>query len=195
MTARLVDDDLLQRFHDGDTSDDEQADVRRKLDASEEDRRALSRLEQLSALFADVAKQDVEAAGAELDALYARVAAKVKAAPASTSADVGPKKADVVDLAARRRARTYIPVAALAAAAVLLVVFLVRPWTPAAVVTPGGGAGVRPPPGEVHASLLGSRVVDEDFGDGAGTVFSVSGEGGAQVAVVWVSDDEDTATP
>lgn len=184
MTARLVDDDLLQRFHDGDTSEDETSDVRKKLADSEEDRRALARLEKLSALFAEVAKQDVASASSELDALYARVRDKTSA-----------PKSNVVELKPRRRARIVLPVAALAAAAILLVAFFSLPgvWGTEQVVQPTSPTNVPTHP-EVHASLLGSRVVDEDFGDGAGTVFSVPGENGAQVAVVWVSDDE-TATP
>lgn len=185
MTARSVDDDLLQRFHDGDTSDAESTEVRARLAESEEDRVALSRLEKLSALFAEVAERDVRDASTELDALYARVRAKTAA----------PRPAAVVDLAARRRARarTWVPVLALAAAAAVLLVFLQTgpvgtPTFPAPHVP-----GPTPPPTHVATPVeVGSRVLDADFGAGAGTFFQVNGGEGARVAVVWLDDDGTT---
>jgi anti-sigma factor RsiW len=188
MTARLVDDDLLQRFHDGDTTDAESGDVRKKLTESAEDRRALQRLEKLSALFAEVAKEDVDAASAELEGLYARVRDKTSAAP----------KSNVVEMKPRKLARIYAPVAALAAAAALLIAYVSMPGVWGTSQGDGDHTTANDQHVNVHVvqpPLVGSRVVEEDFGDGAGTVFSVSGENGAQVAVVWISDDDEPAAP
>ncbi|MCC6876104.1 MAG: hypothetical protein IT378_17480 [Sandaracinaceae bacterium] len=178
--------DRLSRYHDGELPAEDARLLEQELERDGDLRAKLSGLEHLGDLIRmHAAAED----GAEDDAMWARIQAKLAssegaqaqpAAPIAADAPVRPKLAVVQG--ARGRARLWIPVAAtLAIAAAVLIAVWARP--PASVgPTPETVARTEPQPG--------SEIVEVDFGYSTGAIFSVEGQEGEHYAVVWISDEK-----
>lgn len=181
-------DDALQRYVDGDLEGDEAA----AYSASPQTER---QAEELRAFRRDVRaalQRQAEGQAPDFESLFSRIATEIESGPA-TAASTAPahdaETAAVVDLDSRRdgahpmaaRPRKALPMRAvlwpsLAVAAALALTWLLpaqREDLPGA--TPGG-------------VLAGTQILQVDFGDQVGTVFSLQGQAGQPVALVWLSD-------
>jgi anti-sigma factor RsiW len=188
MTTPL-DDDLLQRFYDGDLTPLEEHGVQAQIEA---DPRAQRRLAELGRMT-EVLREGTAELGSKLDsnALFASIERELKqpsGVPVRTRARVLTSEW----LSHRRGTVVYLAGTAAIAAATLLAVL--RPSTQ---VTDDNGMLVLAPgeerepvvPAQEAMALHGSSVEDVDFGANTGTVFELDNEGVA-VAVVWINDEE-----
>lgn len=171
MESSKTEEEKLQSFFDGELPPEEEDEVRRRLEKSPED-------------AADVAawqaiRDGMQGLSAEWrgeldsDALFARIEAEI--AEDSNVTAIRPEgTAPAKAVVGRRERRVWGGVAAgfAAAAAILL-----------AVLTIPEGSG----PTDI---ARGSKVVEVDFGEYAGTVFEVEGGAGQPLSVVWISDEE-----
>jgi hypothetical protein len=170
-----LDDDLLQRYYDGDLSLSEERDVRTQLAESPSARRRLDELARLSELMR--APMLEVARGLDSDALFARIERDIQTQKAL---GFGERLRLLGSEWFEHKRGVLVPAAAsLAAAAAVLTIVLVpregqRSDEPAAVLS----------------AIHGTRVENVDFGQSTGTVFEVDNEG-VTAAVVWISDDEE----
>jgi hypothetical protein len=178
MTTR-IEDDRLQQYFDGELPEAEADEVRRTLDASEEEQARLEQLERLRGLV----RLAAEEAAREIptDALFSRIEAGVAKDQWSRS------RMRVVTGIRQRRRRTAGVVAVALAAAALLAFLWPRQTGPEIA---GNGTDERVPLFVVDEHPPGTEVVDVDFGANTGTVFAVEGDGGEPVAVVWISEEK-----
>jgi len=169
-----IDDDLLQRYFDGDLAPSETASVRAQLDGSEADRTRLGQLERMKELLVAVVNDDVGDVPSE--AIFEGVRGAIGDRPPLRVVPGG------------SRGKRTIVFGALVLAAAAAVVFMLNSRTEH--VHPGETvAGVEtptPPP----RSPSGSQVEEVDFGMNAGTVFAVEGDSGESLAVIWINDDK-----
>jgi anti-sigma factor RsiW len=168
--ATPIDDDTLQRYHDGDLSPLEARGVAARV---AEDPAARKRLEELAWLSAGV-RQAAEqlAASVRADALFAAIEAQLDRAEKPTRGE----RLRVLSsewIAQKRSA--LIPMAATFAVAAAALIAVLRPPTPTA---------------ETIVLAKGSQVENVDFGTSTGTVFEVDNQGVA-AAVVWISDEDE----
>jgi hypothetical protein len=172
-----LDDDLLQRYYDGDLTPAEERNVRTELSHDAAARRRLDELAQLSELMRGPM---LEAAGnLDSDALFAGIEAGIRQQKAL---GFGERLRLVGGEWYEHKRGVLLPAAAsLAAAAAVLVLLLV----PREAQQPDGVD-----PGALVAQVHGTRVENVDFGQSTGTVFEVDNEG-VSAAVVWISDDEE----
>jgi hypothetical protein len=176
-----LDDDLLQRYYDGDLTPAEERSLRTQLSHDEGARRRLDELAQLSELMRAPVLE--AASGLDSDALFARIELGIREQKAL---GFGERLRVVGGEWYEHKRSVLLPAAAsLAAAAAVLVILLVpreakQPTSgePGAVATQGG------------AKVHGTSVENVDFGQSTGTVFEVDNEG-VSAAVVWISDDEE----
>lgn len=169
-----LDDDLLQRYHDGDLTPDEELSVRAEVAKSPSAQRRLS---ELAALHEMMQAPLLEAAqGLDSDALFARIQAGIQQ---QQRAGFGERLRVLSGEWFEHKRGVLLPAAAsLAAAAAALIILLV----PREAKQPVGG--------EPLAQLHGTRIENVDFGQSTGTVFEVDNQG-VSAAVVWISDDEE----
>jgi anti-sigma factor RsiW len=183
-----IDDDTLQRFYDGDLSPLEEHGVQARIEADPAAQQRLAELGRLTELIREGAEELGESVRSS--ALFAAIEARLA-------------EADQVGFGARlrviggewlehRRASLLPLIAATAVAAVTLMVVIrpssQLPETSGAATPSAQQAPAAPSPlAEVH----GSSVENVDFGASTGTVFEIDNEGVA-VAVVWITDDEET---
>jgi len=197
-----IDDDTLQRFYDGDLSPLEEHGVQARIEADPAAQQRLAELGRLTELIREGAEQLGESVHS--NALFAAIEAKLA-------------EPDKVGFGARlrvmsgewlehRRASLIPLVAATAVAAVtLMVVIKPNPALPesthstpstlahAPAEDPHAAPGPQAAPAAATqvAEVHGSSVENVDFGSSTGTVFEIDNEGVA-VAVVWITDDEET---
>jgi anti-sigma factor RsiW len=189
MTTPLpIDDDLLQRFYDGDLTPLEEHGVQAQIEA---DPRAQRRLAELGRVT-ELVRQGTSELSGKLDAnaLFSAIEAKL-AQPSQ------------VPVTQRLRVRTSEwlehrrgTVVALFGTTALAAASLLAVLRPGGQLPEGDGALVLAP-GELRAPVVptaleaphGSNIEDVDFGASTGTVFELDNEGVA-VAVVWINDDE-----
>jgi anti-sigma factor RsiW len=182
MTTPHIDDDLLQRYFDGDLPEGEADEVRRTVEASDDARAQLDRLDRLGRLMrlaADDLSLDV---GTE--DLYARVSQDVKA---------GDRRAALRPIEGGRGRRMAVATGMGLALAAAVTLALLQPWQ-ASPGTPVAEAPVRDAlpalaGGAEQPGRQGSEVLEVDFGGNTGTVFEVQGAAGQPLAVVWINDD------
>lgn len=170
-----LDDDLLQRYYDGDLSQAEERSVRSELAQNAGARRRLDELGKLSELM----RGPMFEAARELDsdALFARIEAGIQQQKAL---GFGERLRVLGSEWFEHKRGVLVPAAAsLAAAAAVLTIMLVPRE---ARHTDQSAAALQP----IH----GTRVENVDFGQSTGTVFEVDNEG-VSAAVVWISDDEE----
>lgn len=180
-----LDDETLQRYHDGDLSPVEERAVRARIEQDPEAQRRLKELERLGSLI----RLAAEEMGSRVDseALFAGIEAGVQK---EAEFGTGTRLRLIVGEWASRRRHVLWPLAAAAAAAVLAVIVL-----PARQAGDGETARsvqqrevVRV--AENSPAVHGSHIEDVDFGSNTGTVFEIENEG-VMTAVVWIADEEE----
>lgn len=171
MESSKTEEEKLQSFFDGELAGDEEDAVRRRLEASPE---AAAEVAAWQTIRDGMQGLSAEWQGElDSDALFARIEAEIaddrKVTPIRTEHTAPPA---VVPGIRERRVWGGVAAGFAAAAAILL-----------AVLALPEGAG----PPEI---ARGSKVVEVDFGEYAGTVFEVEGGAGQPLSVVWISDEE-----
>lgn len=195
-----IDDDLLQRYYDGELSPVEERSVRARVDADPQAQKKLKQLARLSEALRDMA--DEVAGDLDGDALFEGIEQGLGGTGSGAPARFEVIRNEWVD----HKKKAWVPLAvasAVAAAAVVTVLGPARdagePDSHLAEQTPERpteAPGMPPDPGaqpeagtiEILAAQ-GSHVEDVDFGDNAGTVFEIETRG-ISAAVVWIADDE-----
>ena len=170
-----LDDDLLQRYYDGDLTRDEERSVSAELARSESAQQRLAQLAELTELMRAPVLE--AAAGLDSDALFAGIQGGIQQQQAL---GFGERLRLVTGEWYEHKRGVLVPAAAsLAAAAAALIILLV----PREAHHPDNGA-------TVLAELHGTSIENVDFGQSTGTVFAVDNQG-VSAAVVWISDDEE----
>jgi len=170
-----LDDDLLQRYYDGDLTRDEERSVRAELARSESAQQRLAQLAELTELMRGPVLEAAQ--GLDSDALFARIQGGIQRQEAL---GFGERLRLIGSEWYEHKRGVLVPAAAsLAAAAAALIILLV----PREAQQPENG-------GSMLAQLHGTSVENVDFGQSTGTVFAVDNEG-VSAAVVWISDDEE----
>jgi hypothetical protein len=201
-----LEDDLLQRYSDGDLDGAEANDLAAKIEKSAVEKRRVKSLAQLGdfvRLRADDVSDDLDS-----DDLFASIEAALEETKAEKKTEKAEKKGAApepevsrgglrvieggAEPTSERPARPeswkiLLPAAALlAAAAVLIAVLNAGPdATEEVAVTTHVEEGTV----TVVEAPHGSEVVEVDFGENTGTVFEVEGSTGEPIAVVWISDE------
>jgi hypothetical protein len=193
MTELTLNDTLLHRYYDGDLDPEMAAAVEAVLATDEKSREKLDALEQLGEFL----RAHGSAASADLDAdgLFASIEANLEN---SATEAMGPDLLVIPGGApstSSTRAPGYIMLALAAAA---LMIFFIEP-SPAPEPVAEHGPYTTTPGGSGEAGVViidtapaGSEVLAVDFGSSTGTAFSVEGDVGQPVAVLWISDEETT---
>jgi anti-sigma factor RsiW len=179
MRVDHVEDDILQRYFDGELSGKRCEGVQEHLESCElcqKRQESLSKLHELFAQNAEELARDVN-----FDLLYRRVASEIaRQKPAGLLEKL---RAWWEGLNAWQP-RVWAPATAVALAAVALVVFT-RPREPELLESANG----KQTPQSMVAATSSSEIVRVDFGDKAGTVFEVALAEGITTAVIWINDD------
>ncbi|MGB5373033.1 MAG: hypothetical protein WBM75_19350 [Polyangiales bacterium] len=173
MESAKTEDDQLQMFFDGELAPDEEAALRRSLEASPEGSAQLREWEQLR-----VAMKSVSADWAgqiDSDALFARIEADLNAPVIPIDRPVAPPAFHEIPGGRERRVWGAAAIGFAAAAAIFLAV----------ISSPG-----RAPQQGSTGVARGSEVLEVDFGANTGTIFEVEGGAGESLAVVWIDDEE-----
>ncbi|MBN1655441.1 MAG: zf-HC2 domain-containing protein [Deltaproteobacteria bacterium] len=185
MNTGHLEDELLQRYFDGELSNGSAAEVKQHLESCESCRRRHRSLERLRA-FINMTVTDA-AREVDFNALYGRIEAGV---------DKARDEKKVVSIRTRLGATLRRPVliASVAlAAAVMIIIFRTAPSEPVA----RGGAGRKRSERTVLVDsrsaikLRNSEVVQVDFGANTGTVFEIALAEGVSTPVVWINDEAD----
>ena len=202
--------DLLQQYFDGELTGEAAEAVRSELDESADARAKLEGLAHLRMLLA----RGAEERGDEIDsdALFAGITAKLasesddgdpmlgdpmlgedeldEARPAAKPARPqlgvipgGATKAEAPPVTLHKKSNNAVWIATAAVLAMAAAVLLV-------VLQPFGGGEELPRPPMAAAPPPGSEVVEVDFGYSTGAIFSVEGQEGERIAVVWISDEK-----
>jgi anti-sigma factor RsiW len=168
MESSKREDEKLQMFFDGELPSEEEAEVRRRLDDSPEQTRRLAEWEQIRGAMKRVSASWTDEI--DSDALFARIEAQLELDDATPAAK-NETRLRIVPGGRERRVWSGVATGLAAAAAILLAVLT---W-----------------PGDRAPEMArGSRVLEVDFGEYAGTVFEVEGGAGQPLSVVWISDEE-----
>jgi anti-sigma factor RsiW len=173
MESAKVQDEMLQMFFDGELAPEEEAAVRRSLEASPEGSAQLREWEQLRVAMKSVSAD--WAAQIDSDALFARIEADLSAPVIPIDRPVPPPVFREVPGGRERRVWGAAAIGFAAAAAIFLAV----------VASPGSA------PRDGSSDIArGSEVLEVDFGANTGTIFEVEGGAGESLAVVWIDDEE-----
>lgn len=173
MESAKTEDDKLQMFFDGELSPEEEAAVRRDLEASKEGTAQLRQWRQIRDAMRDVSSD--WAGTIDSDALFARIEAEISAPAVSEPIEVTPPR--VLRVVPGRRERRVWGAAATGLAAAAAIFLAVMAW-------PSEQAPIE------GTSARGTEVLEVDFGANAGTIFNVKGGAGESLAVVWIDDEE-----
>jgi anti-sigma factor RsiW len=172
MHSAKTEDDKLQMLFDGELAPEEEAAVRRDLEASAE---GMVQLREWERIRDAMQRMSTEWTGAlDSDALFARIEADIAAPAPQEPAVVAPPVLRVVPGGRERRVWGAIATGLAAAAAILLAV-MARPGEPT--------------PSDVEMAR-GTEVLEVDFGANTGTIFNVEGGAGESLAVIWIDDEE-----
>jgi len=173
MESAKTQDEKLQMLFDGELAPNEEAALRRSLEASPEGSAQLREWEQLR-----VAMKSVSADWAgqiDSDALFARIEADLTAPVISIDRPVPAPAFREVPGGRERRVWGAAALGFAAAAAIFLAV----------IASPEGA-----PQGGSPLVARGSEVLEVDFGANTGTIFEVEGGAGESLAVIWIDDEE-----
>lgn len=166
MQSSKIEDERLQMFFDGELPAEEEAAVRRQLEASPDQAAQVAEWEKLREAMQSTSAQWL--GKIDSDALFARIERQIQTTEEPPALQVLP---------GGRERRVWGGMAAgLAAAAAIVLAVLAAPDER----TPSEMAGV----------TRGSEVLEVDFGEYAGTVFKVEGGAGQLLSVVWINDEE-----
>ena len=185
MGTGRMEDEMLQRYHDGELPPEEVERVRAVLQESADDAARLERLERLGDLIR-LSADDV-ASDLSSDELFAAV----KRGIVEEEQRRPGTRLRMVEGGKQSRQRTAV-VAVLALAAAGLLVYL---WPRDTGTSVAGTQEQRPVeetpqmPVVVDEPPAGSEVVEVDFGENTGTVFAVEGDAGEPIAVVWIDEE------
>ena len=160
----------LQKYFDGELSENEAELFATELDGSAESRTELQGLEKLRSAMRTAAEtwsHDLDSAALFDDVMR------------SIDQERSRPPLRVIRGSERPAIRGGIALGLAAAAAVLIAV-LSWPSSDQKAVTSGG----------VQLAARGSEVEEVDFGTNTGTVFAVEGAAGQPLAVVWINDEE-----
>jgi anti-sigma factor RsiW len=172
MERGKTEDEKLQMFFDGELAPEEEAAVRRGLEASPDGAAQLREWEQLRDAMKSVSAD--WAGELDSDALFARIESEITApvVPIEPSRQE-PPALRVVPGGRERRVWGGVATGFAAAAAIFLAVMA---WP------------------ESHLDPVpitrGSEVLEADFGSSTGTIFEVEGGAGESLAVIWIDDEE-----
>jgi anti-sigma factor RsiW len=180
-----LDDETLQRYHDGDLSPVEERAVRARVEQDPDAQRRLKELEQLGSLIRLAAEE--MGRKVDSDALFASIEAGIQK---EAELGAGARLRLIVGEWSARRKHVLLPLAAAAAAAAVAVIKL-----------PARHAGDSETARSVQQrevvrvadstqAVHGSHIEDVDFGSNTGTVFEIENEG-VMTAVVWIADEEE----
>lgn len=172
----MAQDELLQRFLDGDLTPEEASDAREMLAADAGLRRDAESYRRLGDLLREAAGAREQSG--ELESMWENVAGRLD----ERRVDEGDPGVATVWLAeyVRHRKRYWIPAAgAIAAAAAALVIVLGAPEVPDVPIDLEKAASLR------------SRVTDISLGTASTMVIEVETDGGGTAAILWVTADED----
>lgn len=176
-----LDDDILQRYFDGELAPSEESRVRAEVERTPQAQARLKELAQLSELM----REGLANAAMQLDsdALFADIQAGVRK---QAALGFGERFKLISSEWLEHRRNVVVPTAAslLVAAAALVVLLVPREAQDPVATVPTSQSNPGAP--VVH----GSRVENVDFGKSTGTVFEVDNEG-VGAAVVWIADDEE----
>lgn len=178
-----LDDDLLQRYFDGELAPEEDRRVRAEVSADAAAQKRLAELARLSELM----REPFRSAAREVDAdrMFANIERGIREQKAR---GFGERLRVIASEWTEHRKGLLVPtIAGMAVAAAALVVLLsprhARDLTAHAPTEPT-------PPVAIAALVHGSSVENVDFGASTGTVFEVE-SAGVPAAVVWIADDEE----
>ncbi|MFI5305703.1 MAG: anti-sigma factor family protein [Polyangiales bacterium] len=187
MKDEHVEEELLQRYFDGELDAAQKAEVAGHVERCERCAERVRGLSELHRVMGIAAEES--ARGVDFDALFGRIERGVAEQP---RAGVVERLSFAMEERGQRPRQILMPVAVgLAAAAALLLVL--RPQPPTGQ---SEGAPVSSPAAAAtsSASGTGSSELDEvDFGAKTGTVY-VPGADGVEALVVWIDDDDDKGT-
>lgn len=183
-----LDDDKLQRLFDDDLTEGEAILVRRDVESSDLEKARLAQLERLGDLVRLAA--DDMSADLDADALFAKIDEGIKASP-------NPRLRVIEGEKQRQKAGVAVAIAVAIAAAVTLVLLLkpaeenVAGRHPMDTRREAVAQQVQIEDPELHIVHPpgGSQVLDVDFGSNTGTHFSVMGDHGEPLAVVWIDEE------
>ncbi len=183
-----LDDDKLQRLFDDDLTEGEAILVRRDVESSPLEKARIAQLERLGELVR-LAADDL-AADIDSDALFAEIDAGIKASP-------NPRLQVIEGERQRQKAGVAVAVALAIAAAVTLVLLLNPTKDEVAGRHPmdtdreavAHEVEIEDPELRLVHPPAGSEVLDVDFGSNTGTHFSVLGDRGQPLAVVWIDEE------
>ncbi len=173
MESAKTEDETLQMFFDGELAPEEEAAVRRSLEASPEGSAQLREWEQLRVVMKSVSAD--WGAQIDSDALFARIEADLSAPVIPIDRPAPAPAFREVPGGRERRVWGAAAIGFAAAAAIFLAVF----------ASPKGA-----PEEGAPAVARGSEVLEVDFGANTGTIFEVEGGAGESLAVVWIDDEQ-----
>jgi hypothetical protein len=192
MTTEHIDDDKLQRFHDGELTEGEAIVVGRDVEASETEKARVAQMIRLGEVLR--AGAEVEAAAIDPEALFLRIERGIEAEPV-------PRLQLIEGRKKKQRTGAVVGVAMAIAAAVALALLIRQPTGGELAEHPmddprrmmADGQDLQPqieegPHVQIHPPA-GSSVEHVEFGANTGTVFEVEGEQGQPLAVVWIAEE------
>jgi hypothetical protein len=198
MSQLHPDDALLHRFYDGELSPEEAASLQSHID---QDEGSLAKLEALQELGSILRANAQDAALPDADDLFAAIEGQLEN-PADELPVSRPQLRVVggskLPEAKPQHAPGYM-ILALAAVALLTFWFLPSDSDESASEVAAIQDPISPVELDEESSLVlidttpsGSEVLAVDFGQNTGTSFTVEGEVGQPVAVLWIMDEEST---
>jgi anti-sigma factor RsiW len=188
MQLEHIQDDLLQRYYDGELTGKRSERVRNHLQECQlcqKRQQSLARLHGLFQLNAEQIARDVD-----FDLLYRRVASQIERQQPAGLIEKLQAWWDGIPL---WRPQVWAPATAVAFAAIAIVVLNARWREQGSLESTRGRKQPRSLVAEAPASAAGSEVVRVDFGDKPGTVFEVALAEGVTTAVVWINDETDNS--
>lgn len=193
MVDEPVEDELLQRYFDGELEPTAAAQIAQQL---ERDAATRDRLRTLTALRGAIGNAiEDETRGVDFNALFARIEQGVHQQPTPTVAEHAWWRERIEQRPAK--AMRWMPaMGAFAAAAVVLLAVLRGLSLPHGDDVQGAASGKQSgtqQSGAPAPSTPGSEVVQVDFGSSGGTVFEIALDDGNSTPVVWINDGPEQA--
>lgn len=180
-----LDDEILQRYYDGDLSPVEERAVQNRVAEDPMARRKLAAFAELSELMQLAASE--AASNLDSEAMFAQIEAQIAG---EEKLGLGQRLRVIASDWADNKRHVVLPfIGAAAAAAVVSLMFLTQDADENTARTSPTREKVRVAKIEGQR-VHGSRVEQVDFGQSTGTVFEIESSGIA-TAVVWIADEEE----
>lgn len=208
MSNAQIDDELLNRYADGDLSASEAEAVKSTLSADAGAQSQYQAILQLRNMM-DAAGREM-ALGAEPERMFAAIEAGIARDAAEAQQPASAEQAEPGFWARLFDTRAWMPATGALAALSAVLLTIYSPVDPSDVVPPAPiGATDSQHPDESAATddlatdetgdtaaaavptvIVRSEIVEVDFGQNAGTVFEIALENGSSTPVVWINDDD-----